>query len=53
MVYSDIRVLQVMYLAYIKSLLEDNEIVLILTYYDHLAFRSGKYNSDFEKNKDH
>src|SRR5215813_10783403 len=34
-VYSDIRVLRAMYPAYVKSLLEDNEIVLILTYYDH------------------
>ena|GEM_PF-296204 len=34
-VYSDIRVLRAMYPAYVKSLLEDNEIVLIMTYYDH------------------
>ena len=35
LVYSDIRVLRAAYPAYIKSLLDDNEIVLILTYYDH------------------
>src|SRR5215831_11007273 len=35
LVYSDIRVLRATYPAYVKSLLEDNEIVLILTYYDH------------------
>jgi hypothetical protein len=34
-VYSDIRVLRKVYPAYVKSLLENNEIVLILTYYDH------------------
>ena len=34
-VYSDIRILRATYPTYIKSLLEDNEIVLILTYYDH------------------
>lgn len=35
LVYSDIRVLRKIYPAYIKSLLDNNEIVLILTYYDH------------------
>jgi hypothetical protein len=35
LVYSDIRVLRATYPDYIKSLLDDNEIVLILTYYDH------------------
>jgi hypothetical protein len=35
LVYSDIRVLRATYPDYVKSLLENNEIVLILTYYDH------------------
>ena len=34
-VYSDIRVLRKIYPVYVKSLLDNNEIVLILTYYDH------------------
>lgn len=34
-VYSDIRILRKIYPVYIKSLLENNEIVLILAYYDH------------------
>ena len=34
-VYSDIRVLRALYPAYVKSLLEFNEIVLMLSYYDH------------------
>ena len=35
LVYPDLQVLRGMYPAYVKSLLEDNEIVLMLTYYDH------------------
>jgi hypothetical protein len=35
LVYPDIQVLRVMYPSYVKSLLDDNEIVLILTHYDH------------------
>jgi len=34
-VYSDIRILRRIYPVYIKSLLENDEIVLILNYYDH------------------
>ena len=34
-VYSDIRVLRKVYPEYVKSLLENNEIVLILSYYEH------------------
>jgi len=34
-VYSDIRILRRICPVYIKSLLENDEIVLILTYYDH------------------
>ncbi|HEY7569842.1 MAG TPA: hypothetical protein VH796_00610 [Nitrososphaeraceae archaeon] len=34
-IYSDIRVLRMMYPDYIMSLLDNNEIVLVLTYYDH------------------
>lgn len=33
-VYSDIRILRRIYPVYIKSLLENNEIVLVLTHYD-------------------
>jgi len=35
LVYSDIRFLRKIYPFYIKSLLDNNEIVLALTYYDH------------------
>jgi len=35
LVYSDLQVLRQIYPVYIRSLLENNEIVLILTYYDH------------------
>jgi hypothetical protein len=58
MVYSDIRVLRATYPAYIKSLLEGNEIVLILTYYDHpsmvkqilrLDGSKKNYHADIEK----
>jgi hypothetical protein len=35
LVYSDIRFLRKIYPTYIKSLLDNNEIVLVLTYYDH------------------
>lgn len=35
LVYSDIRILRMAYPAYVKSLLENDEIVVILTYYDH------------------
>jgi hypothetical protein len=35
LVYPNIQVLRVMYPSYVKSLLEDNEMVLILTHYDH------------------
>jgi hypothetical protein len=35
LVYSDIRFLRKIYPTYIKSLLDNNEIVLALTYYDH------------------
>lgn len=35
LVYPDIRVLRATYPDYIKSLLDDNEIVLVLTYYDY------------------
>jgi hypothetical protein len=34
-VYPDMRVLRKVYAVYIKSLLENNEIVLVLTHYDH------------------
>jgi hypothetical protein len=35
LVYSDIRVLRKIYPDYVASLLDNNEIVLALTYYDH------------------
>jgi len=35
LVYSDIRFLRKIYSTYIKTLLDNNEIVLALTYYDH------------------
>ena len=38
LVYSDIRVLRDIYPVYIKYLLNNNEIILILTYYDHPSF---------------
>lgn len=34
-VYPDIRILRRTYPVYIKSLLDNNQIVLVLTYYDH------------------
>jgi hypothetical protein len=57
LVYSDIRVLRATYPAYIRSLLEDNEIVLILTYYDHPSLvrqileLGNKKNSDTDIEK--
>ncbi len=49
-VYSDIRVLRAMYPAYVKSLLEDNEIVLIMTYYDHPSMVRQILDVDSKKN---
>ncbi|HEY7572521.1 MAG TPA: hypothetical protein VH796_14235 [Nitrososphaeraceae archaeon] len=53
MVYSDIRVLRATYPAYIKSLLEGNEIVLILTYYDHPSMVKQILRLDGSKKNSH
>jgi hypothetical protein len=51
LVYSDIRVLREIYPVYIKSLLNNNEIVLILAYYDHPSFMK-KVLQDHKKTAD-
>ena len=50
-VYSDIRILRRVYSVYIESLLENNEIVLILTHYDSPAMmRQMLLNADNKEN---
>ena len=51
LVYSDIRFLRKIYPTYIKSLLDNNEIVLALTYYDHPS-TMRQILLDGEKDKD-
>jgi hypothetical protein len=53
LVYSDIRVLRATYPDYIKSLLDDNEIVLVLTYYDYPTIFRQILESDSKKNGSH